>query len=189
MVIRHNRWWVHTAVAVGMACAFMAAAAWQALPWWEHAFLSDDSPVSWLSSALLVANAAVAINLTLIRALPASLGSALAFSLAALAIDEQFLLHERFKEAVAPPLGNIPTLLIGLGGIVVFVWLNRVVTSRAAGRLFLAAIALGLFALWVDLGRPPVAFARLEEGFEVLAEVLFLSGLYEASLTCSRPAD
>ncbi len=156
----------------------MAVAGWQALPWWEHAFLSDDSPVSWLSSALLVANAAVVVTLTVIRSLPSALGRILATALAALALDEQFLLHERYKESVPPSVGGIPTILIGLFGLVGIVLLGRAVRSRHARALFLSALVLGLFALWIDLGNPPAWASRLEEGFEVLAEAMFLSALF-----------
>ena len=179
--MRQSRWWVHTAIVVSTTTAFMAVAAWQSMPWWEYAFLSDDSPVSWLSSALLLANTGVALTLTLSRGLPMPLGSLLALSLAVLAIDEQFLLHERFKESVVPSLGNAPTFVVGVGGVVLLVLLNRTVKSRPALALLLSAIVVGLFALWVDLGHPPAVWGRLEEGYEVLAESLFLSGLLEIS--------
>ena len=176
-----QRWWLHTTIVTGATLAFMAVAAWQALPWWEYAFLSDGSPVSWLSSALLLANAAVALNLTLGRSLPSPPGSILALSLAVLAVDEQFLLHERFKESVGPSIGDAPTVLVGVGGIVLLAWLNPTVRARAARRLLLAGVATGLFALWVDLGQPPAVIARFEEAYEVLAESLFLCGLLELS--------
>lgn len=179
--MRQSRWWIHTTLVLGAAIAFMAVAAWQALPWWEYAFLSDDSAVSWLSSALLLANAAVALTLTLNRSLPSPLGSAVTVALAGLAIDEQFLLHEGFKESVAPSIGNAPTMLVAAGGVGLLVLLNRTVKSRPAMALILAAVVVGLFAIWVDLGAPPAAIARLEEGFEVIAESLFLCGLLEVS--------
>jgi hypothetical protein len=49
--------------------------------------------------------------------------------------------------------------------------------------LFVSAMTVGTFALWVDLGSPPVIVGQLEEGFEVLAESLFLSGLLELART------
>ena len=159
----------------------MVIAAWLSHPWWEYAFLSDDSAVSWLSSALLMANAAVALNLALTRALPLAVGSAFAASLAILSADEQFLLHERFKESAPPWLANAPTVLVGIGGGVILVLLSRFVRSQPARWLIATSVALGLFALWVDLGSPPPTIARLEEAFEVVAEALFLSGLLEVS--------
>lgn len=179
--MRQHRWWLHTTIVVGAPVLFMAIAAWWSQPWWEYAFLSDDSAVSWLSSALLMANAAVAFNLALTGALPLAVGSVITASLAILSADEQFLLHERFKESVPPWAGNTPTVLVGLGGVVVLVLLSRSVRSQPARWLIAASVALGVFALWVDLGSPPSTIARLEEGFEVVAEALFLSGLLEVS--------
>jgi hypothetical protein len=179
--MRQHRWWLHTTIVVGAAVAFMLLAAWMSQPWWEYAFLSDDSAVSWLSSALLMANAAVALNLALTGTLPIAVGSVIAASLAVLSADEQFLLHERFKEFVPPWAGNVPTVLVGVGGVVVLIVLRRSVRSRQARRLIAASVALGVFALWVDLGSPPPTLARFEEAFEVVAEALFLSGLLEVS--------
>jgi hypothetical protein len=179
--MRQHRWWLHTTIVVAASVLFMVIAAWLSQPWWEYAFLSDDSAVSWLSSALLMANAAVAFTLALSGALPIVLGSVIAAALAVLSADEQFLLHERFKQFVPPWLENAPTVLVGIGGVVVLVLLRRSVRSQPAHRLIAASVALGVFALWVDLGSPPPAIARLEEAFEVVAEALFLSGLLEAS--------
>ena len=164
-------------MVIGSTIGFMAVAAWQAMPWWEYAFLSDDSAVAWLSSALLLANAAVALNLTIGRSLPSTLGSLLTLALVALAVDEQFLLHERIKESLPPALGEAPTVLVGIGGVIALAALVRAVKDSAVRGLVLAAVAIGVFALWTDVGLPPTAVARLEEAYEVLAESLFLCGL------------
>lgn len=96
----------------------MAIAAWQEWPWWEYAFLSDGSPVSWLSSALLAAGAAVALNLTVARRLRGVVGILLPPALAVLVLDEQFQGHERLKEAVGPgALATIPMIAVGIGGV------------------------------------------------------------------------
>ena len=181
------RWWVHTAIVVGGAVLFMAIAAWQSQPWWEYAFLSDDSAVSWLSSALLMANGAVALKLTLDGSVSRWFGGALTMVLVALAIDEQFMLHEWFKYNFADPaspdralpalVGDLPTLLVGAGGVVMLFGFSRVVGSKTARGLMTAAVVLGLFALWVDLGAAPVWLTRTEEAYEVLAESLLLCAL------------
>jgi hypothetical protein len=181
--MRQSRWWIHTTIVVSAAIAVMALAAWTSLPWWEYAFLSDDSAVSWLSSALLMANAAVALNLALTGSVQPVLSSVVATALAVMSVDEHFLLHERFKQSVPVWMGDGPTVLVGVGGIGVLILLNRSVKVPAARYLIGAAVAVGIFALWVDLGSPPPLFARLEEGFEVFAEALFLSGLLEVSRT------
>jgi hypothetical protein len=185
--MNRQRWWVQTAVVLGAAILFMAIAAWQSQPWWEYAFLSDDSPVSWLSSALLLANAAVALKLTLDGSLGRLFGAVLALLLAALALDEQFMLHEWFKYTYADPasperllpaiVGDLPTLLVGAGGVVLLFGFARVVGSKPARGLMTAAVVLGLFALWVDLGAAPVWLTRTEEAYEVMAESLLLCAL------------
>lgn len=181
----------HTAGAVGAVGGFMVLAAWQSQPWWDHAFRSDGSPVAWLSSALLAANGAVALKLTLDGSLPGRRGGLLAAALGLAALDEQFLLHERFKYSAATLrlaedprwrwIGELPMLMVGIVGIA-FVWaFTRTVRQKAAGRLMLAALATGLIALWVDLGSAPHWLRRLEEGVEVVAETLFLCALLEVS--------
>jgi hypothetical protein len=180
-MMRQQRWWLHTTIVVGAALLFMILAAWVAQPWWEYAFLSDDSAVSWLSSALLIANAAVALNLALTRTFHPLLGGGLALALSGLAADEHFLFHEQFKHSVPRSIGEAPTILVGVGGIAIVFLLNRSLRAPAARYLIVAAVAVGLFALWVDLGTPPAGIARFEEAFEVLAEALFLSGLLESS--------
>ena len=179
--MRQCRWWLHTTIVVGASLLFMAFVSWTAQPWWEYAFLSDDSAVSWLSSALLMANAAVALNLGLAGLLRPGLGVLMAAALSVLSADEHFLLHERFKESVPAPTGDAPTALVRIGGVAVLFLLNREIKTAAARYLIVAAVAVGLFVLWIDLGSPPAILARLEEGFEVLAEALFLSGLLEIS--------
>lgn len=179
--MRHG-WWKHTTAIMTAVVAFMAVAALADWPWWEFAFRSDMSPVSWLSSALLLANASVAFSLTLSGSLPRALGLSLAPALAVLALDEQFQLHERLQEsATAGGFGRAPTWLVAVGGVAVAALLMRAITSGAARALIAAGVAVGLFALWVDLGAPPPAVATLEEAYEVVAEALFLCGLLELS--------
>lgn len=123
-----RRWLFHTIAVVGASCAFMIVTAWMAQPWWELVFLSDDSPVSWLSSALLMANAVLVLKLTLDDALPRVLGYSTNCVLLLLAVDEQFMLHERYKHSrllqrsssdavLVSWLGNVPIILVALGGI------------------------------------------------------------------------
>jgi hypothetical protein len=61
--------------------------------------------------------------------------------------------------------------------LLVLFW--RHLLTRMSRALVALAVIVGLFALWVDLGSPPVVVGRLEEGFEVIAESLFLCGLLE----------
>jgi hypothetical protein len=180
--VAERGWPRHTAVVLGAVAAFVAVSVFAEWPWWEYAFMSDESPVAWLSSALLVANAAVALNLALSRSLRPGPGYTLAAALAMLAVDEQFQLHERLKSSTGGgAAGNAPTWLVGIGGLACLAVLMRIVKSRAARVLIAAAVSVGIFALWVDLGTPPAVLARSEELYEVLAESLFLCGLLEIS--------
>ena len=168
---------LHTIVLLTAVCGFMAVCAWNAAPWWEYAFFADDSPVSWLSSALLLANAAVALRLTLERSVNSIGGSALTVSLVALALDEQFLLHERIKEASPGPVNDWPTWLVFVGGVLAAVAVWRGIVSRPARLLLVWAVGVGLLALLVDLLPIPATIRTFEEALEVIAETLFLSGL------------
>jgi hypothetical protein len=179
--VREQAWAKHTALVLTAVTMFVAVAVVAEWPWWEYAFLSDDSALSWLSSALLVANAAVAMTMTMSRTLPAVGGALLTAALTLLALDEQFLLHERWQDLVAESLRFLPTLVVGAGGIAFLVRYHTAIKSTAARALIAAGVAIGLLALWVDLGSPPALMARTEEAYEVFAESLFLCGLLEES--------
>jgi phosphatidylserine synthase len=167
---------------MGATSLFMAVAAWREWPWWEYAFLSDGSPVAWLSSALLLANAALALNAASTRVLDPWIGYGVAIGLAIFAIDEQFQLHEQLKASTGPGWqANVPIFAIGAVGVAfLFISVRRLRRVRPRA-LFSAAVLVGLLALWVDVGPAPSALAPLEEGYEVLAESLFLCALLELS--------
>ncbi|MDP5238514.1 hypothetical protein Q9Q94_03185 [Uliginosibacterium sp. 31-16] len=180
--------WLPSVVLLLFVLGFMVLAAWVYAPFWEEAFRSDDSPVSWLSSALLIAGAMLCLRLCSERALPLKWGLPLALALLALALDEQFMLHEWFKHAFLPGLlhqrapgglADLPVLLVGFGGVLLAWAAGRCGFPRSTTGLLRAAVGVGLLAIWVDLGSPPVWLAFLEEGCEVLAEALFLSALLQ----------
>ena len=175
--MKQSPWWVHTVVLVSAVVSFMAISAWDASPWWEYAFFSDDSPVAWLSSVLLAANAAVALRLVVEGAMTRTLGVALAASMAVLALDEQFLLHEQVQQRYAGPILNWPTWAFLVAGAIAGYGIYRSVLTPASRGLLVTAVVVALFALSLDLIRPPAMLATLEEGVEVLAETIFLSGL------------
>lgn len=178
---------------------FMASCYVLYQPLWERAFRSDDSPVSWLSSALLFANAVVALALVLTSAIPPRLGGAMSAGLLWCALDEQFMLHERFKYGYAQVwfpadalpalwLENLPMVAVGMGGAVCAAWFLRCMgrTSRASSGLMLAALALGVATVAVDLWGEDWWITPFEEGIEVLAESVFLSALFAAAQVQSR---
>ena len=182
----NRRIWLAPAALLAGVFVFMTLAAALYLPFWEEAFRSDDSPVSWLSSALLVAGAILSLRLCAEETLPWRFGLPLVLALTALALDEQFMLHEWMKHAWLParvhpaPVswqGDLPVWIVAAGGVLFGGLAGRCGFAGAALWLLRAAIGVGLFAIWVDLGSPPVWLAFLEEGGEVLAEAIFLCAL------------
>ncbi len=196
------RAWLWRTGGVLLAVAvFMAVSVWIYLPWWELAFRSDISPVSWLSSALLFACAALALQIGVQGRLSPALSAWLGVSMLALALDEQFMFHEYWKyhcsewlDGCGPPapghidwLGDAPMMLVGLLGVGTLVVLYRRIDVTAVRRLLLAAVSVGVvFALGLHFAHAgnllPAWFGRFEEVFEVCAEALFLCALLEVPL-------
>lgn len=165
------------ALLLAASLAFMGVAAWRYAPSPEAAFLSDGSPVAWLSSAQLWALGLLSLQLAAQRLLPPRLGLWLGSALLALAFDEQFLFHEQWKYGCASWLAacrwqavqELPALLVAvLGGASVFA-LHRALPPPARRPLWLG-FGTGLCALALDLGGRPAALLPWEEALEVLAE-------------------
>jgi hypothetical protein len=178
---------------VGIAF-FVAFSAWMFYPSWERAFRSDGSPVAWLSSALLLSLSVIALRLISEGFLPAKLGWWLVVSFFALALDEQFMLHELWKfkchewvpvcresmvgASASYWVREMPMLLVGLFGSATITLLYRALPKGTSRVLLLAGLAVGLFAIGVDqwIGVPE-ELAVFEEVFEVAAEALVLAAL------------
>lgn len=177
---------------------FSAVSAWAYLPWWERAFRSDGSPLSWLSSSLLFANAVIIARQGIEERLPGILASCLAIALMAMALDEQFLLHEYWKFHCAdwtslchrPSVGQVdwvgdaPMMLVGGAGLVVFAALLKQARSPGVRVLLITSVTIGVvLALGTHFGRAmnllPPPITRFEELFEVIAETLFLCAAIE----------
>lgn len=130
------------ALALALAALYMGTAAALYAPSPEAAFLSDNSPVAWLSSAQLWAISMLAVHAAANRVLPRALALWLALALAALAFDEQFLFHERWKYGCTAWLSacrqawvrELPTLAVGVVGLATAAWLHRAVPAGAARR-------------------------------------------------------
>lgn len=191
-------WVWRTGLVLAGVALFIAISAWAYLPWWELAFRSDASPVSWLSSALLLACAALALQIGAQRRLGPALASWLAVAMLALALDEQFRFHEYWKYHCAEWtgwcgraaagridwLGDAPMMLVGLVGIATLAALRRAIQSAVVRGLMIAAVAVGVvLALGVHFGHAggvlPARYGRFEEVFEVFAIALFLCALLE----------
>lgn len=178
-----------TSIVVLLYCV---ASAWQAMPIWEAAFRSDASAVSWLSSALLLANAAMALRLGLDRSLPMRLATWLSIAIFVLALDEQFMFHERWKFSCAslfevcrsaPWVREAPIPMVGIVGLLTAAWLHSHLPRGHARWCLWASLSVGVWAIVVDQVAVPPMIAALEEGFEVLSEAIFLGVLLSA-----RPA-
>ena len=163
---------------------FLATSAWLYRPWWEMSLRSDGSPASWLSSALLLTAAGLMLRLTKDRSLPAAFGTLVALGLFALALDEQFMFHERLKHgrlAVDSPWADANVwLLLAAAPIFGFLF-NRHVSDARPRRLMVLALATGGLALVVDIAPSPgMHWLKIfEEALEVLAETLFVAALLE----------
>ena len=169
--------------------AFMALCYVLNQPLWERAFMSDNSPVAWLSSALLLANSVLTWRLTSDRLIGRRLGYIMALGLLYCALDEQFMLHERLKYQYLPMwlstslglqqiLSNL-LLLVGLSGaLCVGIFIRQKWQGdRPACLLLLAALAIGFVAIAVDIWGQGRRIAPVEEGIEVMAESFFLAAL------------
>ncbi|MDP4075424.1 hypothetical protein [Acidovorax sp. A1169] len=177
--------WVAPALLAAVAGFLLLSAALFA-PSWERAFRSDASPAAWLSSALLLTLGVTALRLTAERALPRLLGIWLVLAFGALALDEQFMLHELWKfrciewttACQSDWVREAPMLVVGMVGAATLAWLHRALTHRSTQALMWAGLAVGLWAIAVDQwpGMPP-ALETFEEVFEVLAEALVLAAL------------
>ncbi|MNV51440.1 hypothetical protein D3C71_1434910 [compost metagenome] len=165
-------------------------------PSWERAFRSDASPAAWLSSALLLTLAITALRLTAERALPRMLGIWLVLAFGALALDEQFMLHELWKFRCHEwtdacrwsAVREAPLLTVAVVGVFTLAWLHRALSHRSTCGLLWAGFAVGLAAIavdqwpevysqWLWLPQLPPLLATLEEALEVVAEALVLAAL------------
>lgn len=189
----------HTGVALALLMAvlgFLLVSVWMYAPQWERAFRSDGSPVSWLSSALLLALSITALRMVGDRALPRLLGAWLALSFFVLALDEQFMLHELWKFRCHEwtdacrwaPVREAPMLAVAVVGLLTMAWLHRALWHPGTRALLWAGLAVGWLAIGVDqwpevqarwprLPELPSLVATLEEGIEVVAEALVLGAL------------
>ncbi|RKR69374.1 hypothetical protein C8C94_3904 [Acidovorax sp. 94] len=187
--------WVAPAL-LGAVAGFLLFSAWIFAPGWERAFRSDNSPASWLSSALLLTLCVTALRLTAERCLPWRLGVWLVLAFGALALDEQFMLHELWKFRCHEwmdacrwsAVREVPMLAVPLVGLVTLARLHWALSHRSTRCLLWAGFAVGLAAIAVDqwpavqpywpwLPEVPELLATLEEALEVMAEALVLGAL------------
>ncbi|MES1189886.1 MAG: hypothetical protein ABUS47_02280 [Steroidobacter sp.] len=164
-----------------MALAFMAVSFFMYWPNPEMAFLSDNSPVSWLSSAQLWAMTLLSLRHATDRSLPLPIALWLSVAMMGMSFDEQFMFHEYWKFSCISWISachlawvrELPIIMVALVGAVTFLILLRTIAVLRAQFLVLAALAVGLLAICVDLFAWPNVLVRWEEALEVLSESLF----------------
>lgn len=172
------------------ALAFMMLSYVLNQPLWERAFMSDNSPVAWLSSALLLSSSVLIWRLTRDRLIGRYLGYIMVLGLLYCALDEQFMLHEHLKYQYLPmwlpsssgvrqALSDLPLIFVGLGGVFCIGTLVRQKWQgdRQACLLLLATLVIGFVAIAVDIRGQDWRIAPVEEGIEVLAESFYLAAL------------
>ena len=172
-------------VYVSLALIFIALTIVLYWPLAKLAFLSDNSPVSWFSSAQLWALVVLAMRLNTERVLPVALGAWLTLAMLILAFDEQFMLHEHWKYGCIDwidicqyrVITEMPMILIGVAGVYTAYRLHMILYHRNARLILWAAISIGAIAIGLDLFGGPQSLLFMEEGLEVVAEALFIGVL------------
>ena len=128
----------------------------------------------------------MALRLGLDRSLPAILATWLAVAIFVLALDEQFMFHERWKFTCAslfevcrsfPWVREAPIPMVGVVGLLTAAWLHRHLQRGQARWCLWTALLMGVWAIVVDQVAMPTMIAVFEEGFEVLSEAIFLGVL------------
>lgn len=170
---------------IAFALFFIACCLWLRWPLWESAFISDGSPLSWLSSVQLFAAAILACRLGIERAMPRLLAVWLMIAMFYLALDEEFMLHEQWKYGCPTWwiackyewVRELPMLMVGGLGLGTLLTMHIVTKRRLISVFLCTAYLIGLLALTVDLIPMPPALANIEEGLEVMASAVFLSAM------------
>lgn len=177
-------------IVVGvLAPLLLAAARWPSYWLW---IASEQTPMTWLQSVVLVLAAAAALLVAMLLRLRNAdrperlLWLVLAAGFAALAVDERFALHERIRDGFLAPRGvRIPlpwvapgdflVLLIALSGLALLPRVLRALTpDRSARRLFVLGVVLASAAVAADSIDPStwsVAAERLQQSLEEVVEL------------------
>lgn len=165
-----------------MVVSFLAVSVATYWPLPEAAFRSDNSPVSWLSSAQLWTASVLPLRLVSEGVLTRRLGGWLFVALAGLAFDEQFMFHERWKFGCADWFSacryawvtELPMLSVGVLGLGTILFLHCTVPDPRARLQLWSAYLVGAFALFIDLSGMQWLVGLYEEGLEVISEAIFM---------------
>lgn len=191
---RHYLWSLNLAPVL-IAIIFILLSTFQAWPFWQQAFRSDHSTISWLSSAQLWSIALVTLLLVKDQRIPFILGSWFFISILLMAMDEQFQFHEQWKYSCDNSVNwcgpawvkELPIISTGVLGSVSSYYLYHYCMVTFSKMTLVIAVLLGLVAIATDLGFAPNSLNIFEEGFEVLAEAFWLSCLFSLTTNHSNP--
>lgn len=167
------------AVIVLLVWVALVALYWPAI---DQAIAYEDSPITWLSTSVLVACATLALVLAEQGAGRRWYG--VGVLLVAAALDERFMGHELLRDIwLAPVVGktgalaNLPMLSYLLAGA----WLTyaswQAFPPGIARALLILALLAGAVAITLDITTVAMGWQVLEEMLELLSELLFLCSL------------
>lgn len=171
-----------------VAPAALAAAQW---PRWWTWIASEQTPMTWLQSVVLVLCAAAAALVAHLLALTGGTGRRtwllLAGGFAALTFDERFAIHERVRDGLLAPRGvSVPFLpwvapgdflVLGIGtlGLLLLPLVWRAVSPSPAARTALVlGVALAVVAVGLDSIDPStwaLSAERLQQSGEEVVEL------------------
>ena len=179
------------AVVAVLAPLLLAAVRWPRYWTW---IASEQTPMTWLQSVVLVLASAAALLLAVLLRLRGDAAPArrpwqvLALGFAALAFDERFALHERVRDGVLAPRGiRVPFLpwvapgdflvmAIAVTGLAVLPLVLRGLSGdRTARALFLVGVGLAAIAVGMDSVDPATWSLEAERVQQSLEEVVELA--------------
>lgn len=177
-----------TALALGAAGLVLAILAGLVALYWpalDRAVAYEDSPITWLSTSVLIAAALVAAVLAEDGA--GRRWGVLALLLALAALDERFMGHEQLRDWLLQASGsalsredwraNLGMLLYPLAGGSV-AWRCVAGLPRGGARALAGlALLLGSAAVLLDISTVALGWQVIEELLELLAELAFLCAL------------
>jgi hypothetical protein len=188
--VRAARRWVVVALAVTAVVwpLLLAGARWPR--WWEW-IASEQTPMTWLQSVVLVVAGCLSALVALVLRHTGATGRdrwswwLFAAGFAALALDERFAVHERVRDGYLAPRdisvpflpwvapGDFLVMTIALAGLAALplVW-SAVRPDRAARTALLVAVGLGLLAVGVDSVDPATWTVQGERLQQTLEEVV-----------------
>lgn len=167
--------------------AFIAGVVIRSWPYATLEIIREKSPIAWLSVALLLASAALAVAAGVAGRGPAAF-FVLAAGLGVAALDERFMGHERLKALILREVfdyhraamghwGDAPMALVPLVGGALLWALRRELVGGPCRAALLAAFGAGVVAIALDIATVHPVAQLVEELLEVAAETLFLLAL------------